>query len=95
MLQVDKVSVHDNFFDIGGHSLLMVQVQKKLADVLQKEIELVDMFKYPTISSLSEYVEQNGHPLSVSSRGPQKEKLQAGKTRLQKLKLKQAAKLGR
>jgi len=95
VLQVDEVNVHDNFFDIGGHSLLMVQVQKKLADVLQKEIQLVDMFKYPTVSSLSKYVEQNGHPLSVSPLGPQKEKLEAGKTRLQKLKLKQAARLGR
>jgi hypothetical protein len=50
------------------------------------------MFKYPTVSSLSKFVEQNGHPQSVSSLGPQKEKLQAGKTRVQTLKLKRAAK---
>jgi hypothetical protein len=95
VLQVDKVNVHDNFFDIGGHSLLMIRMHRILADVLQKKIRLVDMFKYPTVSSLSKYVEQNGHPLSVSPLGPQREKLQAGKTRLQKLKLKQAAKLSR
>jgi amino acid adenylation domain-containing protein len=95
VLQVDKVNVHDNFFDIGGHSLLMIQMHGILAEVLQKKISLVDMFKYPTVSSLAKYVEQNGHPQSISSLGPQKETLQAGKMRLQTLKLKQAAKLSR
>ena len=95
VLQLDQVSVDDNFFDIGGNSLLMVQVQRNLADVLQKEIQLVDLFKYPTISFLSKHLGQNGHQLLVSSLGPQKEKLQAGKTRLQKLKLKQAARATR
>jgi acyl carrier protein len=94
VLQVDEVSIDDNFFDVGGHSLLMVQVQRNLAGVLQKEIQLVDLFKYPTISSLSKHLGQNGNH-SVASLFPQKEKLQAGKTRLQKLKLKQAARVGR
>jgi acyl carrier protein len=93
VLQVEKVNVHDNFFDVGGHSLLMIQMHGILADVLQKKIPLVDMFKYPTVSSLAKYVEQNGHPQSAPL-GPQKETLQAGKMRLQTLKLKQAAKLG-
>ncbi|HEY3581180.1 MAG TPA: condensation domain-containing protein, partial [Pyrinomonadaceae bacterium] len=92
VLQVEKVNVHDNFFDIGGHSLLMIGMHRILADVLQKKISLVDMFKYPTISSLAKFVEQDGYQPSASSPGPQKEKLQAGKSRLQKLKLKQAAK---
>jgi amino acid adenylation domain-containing protein len=86
VLQVDEVGVDDNFFDVGGHSLLMVQVQRNLSGVLQKEIQLVDLFKYPTISSLSKHLGQNGNH-SVTSLFPQKEKLQAGKTRLQKLKL--------
>jgi hypothetical protein len=64
----------------------MVQVQRNLSGVLQKEIQLVDLFKYPTISSLSKHLGQNGNH-SVTSLFPQKEKLQAGKTRLRKLKL--------
>jgi amino acid adenylation domain-containing protein len=95
VLQLDQVSVDDNFFDIGGNSLLMVQVQRTLANVLQKEIQLVDLFKYPTISFLSKHLGQNGHQPPVSSPGPQKEKLEAGKMRLQKLKLKQAARATR
>jgi hypothetical protein len=92
-LDLDDVSVHDNFFDIGGNSLLLVQVQRSLAGVLQKEIRLVDLFRYPTISSLSKHFGQNGH--HAISHEVQKEKLQAGKTRLQKLKLKQAARVSR
>jgi amino acid adenylation domain-containing protein len=92
VLQVDEVSVDDNFFDIGGHSLLMVQVQRSLADVLRKEIQLVDLFKYPTISSLAKRLGQNGHQ-PPASHDAQKEKLQSGKTRLQKLKAKQAARV--
>jgi acyl carrier protein len=95
VLQLDQVNVHDNFFDIGGHSLLLVQVQRKLAGTLKKDIQPVDLFRYPTINSLAKHLEQNGHQPSISSLGPQKEKLQAGQTRLQKLKLKQAARLSR
>jgi hypothetical protein len=95
VLQVNQVSVDDNFFDIGGHSLLMVQVQRDLAGVLEKKIQLVDLFRYPTISSLSKHFGQNGHQPSVSRHGPQKEKLQSGMARLHKLKLKQAARASR
>jgi acyl carrier protein len=95
VLQLDQVNVHDNFFDIGGHSLLLVQVQRKLAETLKKDIQLVDLYKYPTINSLAKHLGQNGHQPVASSVGPQKEKLQAGQTRLQKLKLKQAARLSR
>jgi amino acid adenylation domain-containing protein len=93
VLQVDEVSVHENFFDIGGHSLLMVQVQRNLANVLEKEIQLVDLFKYSTISSLANYLDENGHKPAASTPGAQKEKLQAGQLRLQKLKLQQAARI--
>jgi amino acid adenylation domain-containing protein len=56
MLQVEKVGIHDNFFDLGGHSLLMVQVHRKLQEILQRNFLMTEMFKYPTISSLVEYL---------------------------------------
>jgi acyl carrier protein len=51
-LGIEKVGVRDNFFDLGGHSLLLVQVQSQLREFLNREISIIDMFKYPTISSL-------------------------------------------
>lgn len=72
VLQLDHTSVHDNFFDIGGHSLLMVEVQRKLAATLKKDIQLIELFKYPTINSLSKHLGQNGHQPLASQHGPQK-----------------------
>lgn len=58
LLNLSAISVNGNFFDLGGHSLLMVQVQLKLAKQLNKDIALVDLFKYPTIKSLANFLLQ-------------------------------------
>jgi amino acid adenylation domain-containing protein len=55
VLQVDKVSIEDNFFDLGGHSLLMVQLHFKLQITLERELSIIELFHYPTISSLSQH----------------------------------------
>jgi acyl carrier protein len=55
VLKIDKVGVCDNFFDIGGHSLSIIKVNTKLRNVLNKEIPVAVMFRYPTISSLAGY----------------------------------------
>jgi acyl carrier protein len=58
VLRQDFISIHDNFFDLGGHSLLLLQIHSKLRRTLQREIALVDLFKCPTISSLAVYLAQ-------------------------------------
>ncbi len=58
LLKIDKIGVNDNFFDLGGHSLLLVQVQNKLKELVGKEIPLVEMFRHPTVSSLANYFTQ-------------------------------------
>jgi len=58
VLQIEKVGVNDNFFDLGGHSLLLIQLQSKLQEVLNRDVSLIEMFKYPTISSLATYFSQ-------------------------------------
>lgn len=61
-LGVERIGVNDNFFDAGGHSLLMVQVHNKLSELFDKKISIVDMFAKPTIGALAEYFsEANGH----------------------------------
>jgi len=59
VLQLDIVGVHDNFFDLGGHSLLMLQVHGKLKQAFSKEISMIQMFGYPTIATLAEYFTQS------------------------------------
>jgi len=56
VLRLDDVGVDDNFFDLGGHSLLLVQVQAKLRDVLEREIAIVEMFQYPTIRAMATHL---------------------------------------
>ena len=63
VLRLEKVGVHDSFFDIGGQSLLMVQVQFRLCEALGTDISIVKMFQYPTISALAKHL---GQPLVES-----------------------------
>ena len=57
-LKVERVSVHDNFFDLGGHSLVVLQIQSKLREVLHRDIPIVAMFEHPTISSLAKHLNE-------------------------------------
>jgi acyl carrier protein len=55
-LQVDRVGTHDNFFDVGGHSFVMLQIQSKLQAAFHKTISIIEMFEHPTISSLAKHL---------------------------------------
>ena len=55
VLDVKKLGIHDNFFDLGGHSLLMVQVYNKLREACHKDVPMVELFRNPTIAALSRY----------------------------------------
>ncbi|MCM3341114.1 amino acid adenylation domain-containing protein [Paenibacillus sp. MER TA 81-3] len=59
-LNVKEVGIHDNFFEAGGHSLLLIRVQQHLEEALQRQIHVVDLFKYPTIYLLARYLEGSG-----------------------------------
>jgi hypothetical protein len=63
-LHLEKVGVHHNFFDIGGHSLLIVTLHSRLQKQIQREFPLVAMFQYPTISALAGYLSQATRQLS-------------------------------
>jgi hypothetical protein len=56
LLNVPKVGMNDNFFDMGGHSLLAVQAHRQLREMIEGEISITDMFRFPTIRSLTEYL---------------------------------------
>jgi amino acid adenylation domain-containing protein len=55
-LGVERVGRKDNFFDIGGHSLLVVQVHRRLREALAREISVVDLFKHATVRALAEHL---------------------------------------
>jgi acyl carrier protein len=56
VLRLDEVGVDDNFFDLGGHSLLLVRAQAKLRETLDREVAIVEMFQYPTIRAMAAHL---------------------------------------
>ena len=83
MLQVEKVGIHDNFFDLGGHSLLIVQAHSKLQELLQRDISILELFQYPTISSLAQYLsEEKSERSALAESEVRVGKLKEGKNRL-------------
>ncbi|QNK68497.1 non-ribosomal peptide synthetase [Variovorax sp. PAMC26660] len=68
VLQVEQVGLHDNFFDLGGHSLLLIRAHRLLEDRLKTAFPLVNLFKYPTVESLARWIEQGaGHAAAASA----------------------------
>lgn len=53
VLRRPEVGVEDNFFDLGGHSLLTVRVQSLLRERLDRVVPITDLFRFPTIRALA------------------------------------------
>jgi amino acid adenylation domain-containing protein len=62
LLGVARVGVDDNFFDLGGHSLLLVQLHRRITAQLGVALSVMDLFRYPTISTLARFVSQKHAP---------------------------------
>ena len=54
VLGADHVGLDDNFFDIGGNSLLLVSVHAKLQTMLNQKIPVAELFAHTTVRALSE-----------------------------------------
>ena len=59
-LGVAEVGTNDNFFDLGGHSLLLVRVHDRLREQFKAELRLVDLFRFPTVALLAAKLEARG-----------------------------------
>jgi amino acid adenylation domain-containing protein len=57
LLRLERVGIHDNFFDSGGHSLLAVRIYHRLKRELGRELPLVALFEHPTIGALARFLE--------------------------------------
>ncbi|MEH2296108.1 amino acid adenylation domain-containing protein [Nostoc sp.] len=90
-VNIEKIGIHDNFFELGGHSLLLVKVNSQLREIFQTDLSMLDMFRYPTISSLAESLNTiKNQTTSFHQTDIEVEKLKDGKAhqkkRLQKMK---------
>ncbi|HYP26891.1 MAG TPA: MupA/Atu3671 family FMN-dependent luciferase-like monooxygenase [Blastocatellia bacterium] len=53
---VGAVGINDNFFDLGGSPILMEKIHSRLEMILNRNISMMDMFKYMTVSSLAKHL---------------------------------------
>jgi amino acid adenylation domain-containing protein len=58
VLNVDAVGVDDNFFDLGGHSLLIIQVLHQLREAFDTDLTVARMFQYPTVGALAGHIDR-------------------------------------
>jgi amino acid adenylation domain-containing protein len=54
VLKLDRVTLHENFFDLGGHSLLLVRLQSALQREFDRELPLVELFQCTTVAAQAE-----------------------------------------
>jgi polyketide synthase PksJ len=57
VLGQEHISIHSNFFDIGGDSLKLLTVSSKIKNVLGKDVQVTDLTFYPTIASLAKFID--------------------------------------
>jgi len=83
VLQIESVPLHTNFFDIGGNSLKMLQLQSKYAEVFSEVIPLVKFFEYPSIKEFVNFLSKKGEEkISTTEKKQRKNKLGARKQRI-------------
>jgi amino acid adenylation domain-containing protein/FkbM family methyltransferase len=56
VLGIEEVGVEDNFFDVGGHSLLLVRLHGRLAEALERDLSLIELFRHPSIRAQARLV---------------------------------------
>ena len=64
---LERVSVEENFFDLGGHSLLLLQMHRVLQERLYPDLSVVTLFENPTVRSLARYMDDSALPRSSGS----------------------------
>jgi amino acid adenylation domain-containing protein len=65
LLKAERVGARDNFFDLGGHSLLIVTLQGRLAAVFDQPLRIVDLFRFPTVESLARHLTAESAPAAM------------------------------
>jgi hypothetical protein len=72
VLGIERVGVNDNFFDLGGHSLLLLRAHSRLRASLQPDLSFVALMQYPTVRTLASYLsgtaEQSVVPAAAADR---------------------------
>ena len=61
VLGVPRVDVHDDFFDLGGHSLLTIQLHRRVSPLVDRPVAIADLFRYSTVHKLAAFLLSADH----------------------------------
>jgi aryl carrier-like protein len=80
ILELPSVGHDENFFDLGGNSVRAIQLLATIRERLESSIEILDLFRYPTIRSLLDafYPERNAAAASSSAAALRAERFRRG-----------------
>jgi tyrocidine synthetase-3 len=69
ILGIHTIGINDNFFEIGGDSLSVVNLQTALETELKLQVSVVDLFQFPTIQQIANHLNQkiSNEPIDVNS----------------------------
>jgi amino acid adenylation domain-containing protein len=67
----DNFGPHDNFFDAGGHSLLLLKMHRLLKEEVGDRFTVTDLFQYTTVSALAGFLEPTPEPASAAEGLPE------------------------
>ena len=56
VLGVHPIDVHDDFFDLGGHSLLVIQLHRRIGPLVGRRVAIADLFRHSTIRKLTAFL---------------------------------------
>jgi amino acid adenylation domain-containing protein len=84
VLGLKRVGIHDNFFDLGGHSLLLMKMHGMLAKKFLRDLSFIELFEHTTIHGLARLLGPESTPTDDELRADDRDgKRQAGQQRLQ------------
>ncbi len=77
LLGRERVGIDDNFFDLGGHSLLVVRMHRMLQDALRRSLALTDLYRFPTIRTFASFLASgaSGDSKKATARGAKRREL--------------------
>ena len=86
-MRSEEIGLYDNFFEIGGDSIKIVQLQHEINDQFEINTTVLTLFEHPTISAFSKHMEESGDEGSTDSMEKEKQKKSSTRSADMKKKL--------
>lgn len=61
VMKLERIGIDDNFFDLGGHSLMATRMASAVGEIFRKSILVRSVFEYPTVRQLAQYLDSGSH----------------------------------